>query len=106
MEFTNPSDAGPVMNTISAFCQLVPAGMTTLPHRSTDGTIFVVVQGSGQARIGAETYALSEGDIFVAPSWSRRTLSAQSDLVLFSYSDRAAQEKLGLWREAVEADDV
>jgi gentisate 1,2-dioxygenase len=27
------------------------------------------------------------------------TLHAAADLVLFSYSDRVAQEKLGFWRE-------
>jgi gentisate 1,2-dioxygenase len=27
------------------------------------------------------------------------TLHAESDLVLFAYSDRVAQEKLGFWRE-------
>jgi gentisate 1,2-dioxygenase len=33
------------------------------------------------------------------PGWLAYTLHAAEDLVLFSYSDRVAQEKLGFWRE-------
>ena len=39
-------------------------------------------------------------DLLVVPSWASLELSAGSDLVLFGYSDAAAQQKLGLWREA------
>ena len=35
----------------------------------------------------------------VVPGWMAHTLQAREDLVLFSYSDRVAQEKLGFWRE-------
>ena len=37
--------------------------------------------------------------MFVAPSWAWRKLESRDDLVLFSFSDRPVQEKLGLWRE-------
>jgi gentisate 1,2-dioxygenase len=39
-------------------------------------------------------------DIFVVPSWMKHTHHAESEAVLFSFSDRVVQEKLGLWREA------
>src|SRR6266446_5049509 len=38
-------------------------------------------------------------DIFVAPSWLPVSHHAEDEAVLFSYSDRPVQEKLGLWRE-------
>ena len=38
-------------------------------------------------------------DIFVAPSWKWTSHEADEDAVIFSYSDRVAQKKLGLWRE-------
>ena len=38
-------------------------------------------------------------DIVVVPGWMAYTLHAADDLVLFSYSDRVAQEKLGFYRE-------
>ena len=37
--------------------------------------------------------------MFVAPSWAPQRHRAESEAVIFSFSDRAAQEKLGIWRE-------
>lgn len=100
LEFTNPADGGPVMPTIAAHVRLLPAGFTAKPRQATDGTIFVVVSGRGTARINDTAFALMERDTFVVPSWNVLELEASSELVLFAYSDRAAQEKLGLFREA------
>ena len=99
MEFTNSVDGGSVMPTISAFTQLLPAAFATRPLRSTDGGIYVVVEGRGAIDIGTRRLDLSPGDVFVVPAWHFHQFSAAEDLVLFSYSDKAAQEKLGLWRE-------
>lgn len=99
LEFLNPADGGPIMPTISAHVRHVPAGFTTSPRRSTDATIFVVVEGAGLAMVGEIEHRLTEGDIFVVPSWDALVVEASCDLVLFGYSDRAAQEKLGLYRE-------
>lgn len=99
LEFTNPADGGPIMATISAHVRLMPAGFTSLPRRSTDGTIFVVVSGSGEARVESETFSLSPRDIVVVPSWRSVTFSADTELVLFGFSDKAAQQKLRLYKE-------
>ena len=37
--------------------------------------------------------------MFVAPNWMPIVLEADEDAVLFSFSDRAAQQHLGFWRE-------
>jgi gentisate 1,2-dioxygenase len=100
LEFINPADGGPVMPTIAAHVRLLPRGFGTRPRRSTDATVFVVVEGEGSARIAGQETALAPRDLFVVPSWSALELEATSDLVLFAYSDAAAQQKLGLWREA------
>lgn len=99
LEFLNPADGGPIMATISAHVRLLPAGFTTRPRQSTDGTVFVVVEGEGEARIGDDVIALSPRDVFVAPAWKPVVLSAETQLVLFGYSDKACQEKLNLYRE-------
>ncbi len=99
MEFTNPVDGGPVMATMSAFARLVPAGFETRPARSTDGMIHVVVEGTGTLFVDGAPFALAPGEIVVVPSWTERRFAADGDLVLFSYSGRATQEKLSLWRE-------
>lgn len=99
IEFVNPANGGPVMPTIAAHVRLLPAGFRTRERRSSDATVFVVVQGRGKAYIGDEVITLDDRAIFVAPSWKPVSIEADSELVLFGYSDRAAQEKLHLYRE-------
>jgi gentisate 1,2-dioxygenase len=99
LEFLNPADGGSIMPTIAAHVRLLPAGFSTIERRSSDGTVYVVVEGSGQAVIEGETIALGERDIFVVPSWRAVTFRADSELVLFGFSDKAAQEKLNLYKE-------
>ncbi len=102
LEFVNPADGGPVMPTITAHVRLLPAGFTSRPRRATDATVLVVVEGRGTALIDGMEHRLDDRDLLVVPSWASLTLSAESDLVLFGYSDGAAQQKLGLWREALD----
>lgn len=99
LEFMNPINGGPIMATISAHVRLLPEGFESKPRRSTDGTIFVVVEGAGEAVIEGETIALKPRDIVVAPSWKSVAFKASSRLVLFGYSDKACQEKLNLYKE-------
>ncbi|MFZ2652608.1 MAG: gentisate 1,2-dioxygenase [Burkholderiaceae bacterium] len=99
MRYVNPLDGGWAMPTIAAMIRLLPAGFATLPYRSSDSVVFVGVEGHGEIRIGATRLELAAHDIVVVPGWLSYTLHAASDLVLFSYSDRVAQEKLGFFRE-------
>ncbi|WP_019832861.1 gentisate 1,2-dioxygenase [Sphingomonas sp. PR090111-T3T-6A] len=99
LEFINPADGGSVLPTIAAQVQLVPAGTATRPRRGSDGAVYVVVEGRGTARIDDREIILLPRDLFVLPSWATLSLKAETDLVLFSYSDRAAQERLELYRE-------
>ncbi|MDX0312528.1 gentisate 1,2-dioxygenase [Sinorhizobium meliloti] len=99
MEFTNPYTAGSVLPTISAFVQRIPAGMSTKRVWSTDGTVWVCVEGGGRMLVSDTQYDLKPRDIIVAPSWQPVNFEATSELVLFAYSDKAAQERLDLWQE-------
>jgi gentisate 1,2-dioxygenase len=87
------------MPIISAPVRLLPAGFATQPRRATDGTIFVVVKGSGSAIIDGKTIALTPRTIVVAPSWRSAEFKADSQLVLFGFSDKTAQEKLHLHKK-------
>ena len=99
LRYVNPLTGGPAMPTMSSALQLLPRGFSTLPYRSTDGTVFVVIEGRGHSDIEASPIEWAESDIFVAPSWALQRHYAESETVLFTFSDRAAQERLGLWRE-------
>jgi gentisate 1,2-dioxygenase len=99
MRYVNPADGGWAMPTIATMIRLLPAGFDTRAYRSSDSSVFIVVEGRGELRVGAQRLALTPHDIAVVPGWVAHTLHAAEDLVLFSYSDRVAQEKLGFWRE-------
>lgn len=99
LRYVNPANGDHVTPTMAAFMQLLPAGFATAPYRSTDGTVFSVVDGEGESVIGGQKFRWKARDVFVVPSWTAVTHRADGDAVLFSFSDRAAQEKLGLWRE-------
>jgi gentisate 1,2-dioxygenase len=100
LRYVNPASGDFAMPTMATFMQLLPKGFAGAPYRSTDGTVFVCIEGSGETRIGGETLAWRPRDVFVVPAWARHSHRANEDAVLFSFSDRVVQEKLGLWREA------
>ena len=85
--------------TIAVFIQWLPKGFSGQTYRSTDGNVFNVVEGSGRAYIGGEEFAFAPHDVFVIPPWTPYHFKTDDECVLFSYSDRAAQEALGFWRE-------
>jgi len=99
MKFSNPRDGGHLMPTIAAFMQLLPAGFKTKKYRSTDATIVSVVEGSGVLEINGEEIPWRKSDVFVIPNWTWHSLKSDSEAVLFSFSDRAMQERLCLWRD-------
>ena len=97
--FVNPVTGGYPMPTIAAFMQLLPRGFSGARYRATDATVYAVVEGRGSTTIGDTRYDWGPRDIFVIPSWAPVAHQAQEESVLFSMSDRAAQQALGLWRE-------
>src|SRR5256885_1658121 len=99
MTFTNPLTGGHAMPTIAAFIQLMPSGFKSQPYRSTDGTIYSVVEGGGKVTIGTESFDFAPRDTFVVPSWVPVSIQTSGETVLFSFSDRPGQEAMGLWRE-------
>jgi len=99
LQYINPATGGYPMATIAAFLQLLPKGFAGKPYRSTDSTIYNVVEGRGTSRVGSTVLNWGPRDIFVVPSWQPVSHEASEDAVLFSASDRAAQKALGLWRE-------
>jgi gentisate 1,2-dioxygenase len=102
MKYINPVNGGWAMPTISTWLQLLPKGFKSAPYRSTDSTVFTVVEGRGRSTIDGEAFDWGPHDIFVAPSWMAHRHEASEDAVIFLYSDRVIQEKLDLWRESKE----
>jgi len=103
MEFIDPTTGGAAIPTISTFIQLLPAGFESATYRSTDGTVFCVVAGTGTVKFGSGSerteFRYAPRDIFAVPCWQAHQFAADEETVLFSASDRATQAHLGLWRE-------
>jgi gentisate 1,2-dioxygenase len=105
LAYVNPVDGGSAMPTIGTFMQLLPRGFRGSRYRSTDGMVYSVVEGRGRTRVtgyDGKPHGFDWGprDVFVVPSWTSHVHEADDESVLFSFSDRPAQQKLGLWREA------
>ena len=99
LRYVNPATGGWPMPTIATFMQFLPAGFRGRTYRSTDATVYCAVEGKGVAHVGNEQFAFEAHDLFVAPSWAPVRLDAESDAVLFSYSDRPVLAALNLLRE-------
>jgi gentisate 1,2-dioxygenase len=97
--YVNPVDGKSAMPTMGAFMQLLPSGFETSSYRSTDATVYSVVEGSGKTQVGDKTIEWGPNDTFVIPSWHHHYHMPDDECILFSYSDRPVQQALGLWRE-------
>ncbi|MDB6000968.1 MAG: Gentisate 1,2-dioxygenase [Rhizobacter sp.] len=99
LRYTNPATGGWPTPTMATFLQLLPAGFQGKSQRSTDATVYSVVEGRGTVRIANEQFQFGPRDHFVVPSWAPVQLAAQDDVVLFSFSDRPVLSALNLLRE-------
>jgi gentisate 1,2-dioxygenase len=102
--YANPVDGGHVLPTIAAFLQLLPAGFNGCPVRTTENTLYCVVEGEGSSQVGEETYDWKRNDVFIVPNWTFVSHRVDSEAVLFSFSERPTLERLGLFREERESD--
>ncbi|MEO8523422.1 MAG: gentisate 1,2-dioxygenase [Caldimonas sp.] len=102
LRYINPLTGGSPMPTMQTYLQLLPRGFKGKGVRSTDGTVYSVVEGHGVAEIAGQRFVFAPQDTFVVPSWATMRLEASSEAeaVLFSFSDRPVQEAIGIHREA------
>jgi gentisate 1,2-dioxygenase len=99
VRYANPITGGPVLPTMGANLAMLPEGFRGEPYRSTDGAIFACAEGRGTTNVDGVVFEWGPNDVFVVPPWKRYVHTAAKQSVLFSISDRPAQEALGIWRE-------
>lgn len=102
MRFAHPGTGGWPTPTMGGFMQLLPQRFAGEVSRSTDAMVFCVLEGSGHTQIGNTRIDWAPRDVFMVPSWVPVRHFADAEAVLFSMSDRPAQQALGFWREAQE----
>ncbi|WP_300612379.1 cupin domain-containing protein [Trebonia sp.] len=106
VRFTDPATGADVLPTIRAEMHRIARGAQTAPARETGSSVYAVFDGSGTVTVGARTWSVTRGDLFVVPSWepfSARSEAGASDsaaraLDLFRFSDSPVFEALGLHR--------
>jgi len=101
LQYSNPVTGGWAMPTMGTFMQMLPKDFNGKDYRSTDSTVYAVVEGKGRCLVNGETLAFGPKDVFVCPSWMPYRLEADEQVVIFSFSDRPVQQALDLWREQV-----
>ena len=99
VRYVNPVTGSWVLPTMGAHLALLPKGFKGETYRSTDGTVFVCAEGQGTTKVGDKVLEWGQNDVFVVPPWMTYSHTAAKESVLFSISDRPAQEALGIWRE-------
>lgn len=102
LEYTNPHTGRPVMDTITAWIQMLRPGIHTKAHRQVNSSVYHVFEGRGATIIGGVQFDWEQGDMFVIPSWTyHEHLNASKDkrAILFSIQDTPILKALGKYRE-------
>ncbi len=100
LRYVNPATGGWPMPTIATFMQVLPRQFSGKTSRSTDATVYSVVEGRGTVWIADQRFDYEPRDTFVVPSWASLRFENQEECVLFSFSDRPVQQALGILRES------
>ncbi|MGE3811444.1 MAG: cupin domain-containing protein [Candidatus Nanopelagicales bacterium] len=106
VRFTNPATGGDVLPTIRTEMHRIAAGGESSPLREVGSSVFQVFDGAGRVTVGGETWAVERGDMFVVPSWTDWSVSADAGqdgsdsaaLDLFRFSDAPIFDALHLYR--------
>ena len=99
LRYENPATGAHAFLTMSAGMQLLPAGFRGQLYRCTESQVFNLASGHCRVETGGQVHDVQPHDSFVIPPWEPYRLEAEDDSFLFSFSDRAAQDALGYWRE-------
>lgn len=99
MNFVDPTTGLSPIRTMTASMSLFPAGYAGEYYRSVSGTVCSVVEGSGLVTIGDREWRVEPKDTFVVPSWHWHRIRAETDMVVFGFSDEVLQRHLGFWRD-------
>lgn len=105
LRYAHPLTGGPTMPTLDCHVQMLRPGFEGKQHRHTSSTVYYVVEGEGKTIVGDQELHWSARDSFVIPNWmwhQHINGSRSSEAILFSTTDAALLDKLGMYREQPE----
>jgi gentisate 1,2-dioxygenase len=86
------------MPTMGLTVERLSSGQLTRRQRSTANRIFVVMEGTGETRVGEKAYAWQKGDTVAVPAWSVFSHQTSSDSQLFCLSDEPLMRAFKYYR--------
>jgi gentisate 1,2-dioxygenase len=102
VRFSNPTTGGDVMPTIRAEMHRLRPSATTATRREVGSAVWQVFDGTGTVRVGEREWQVGRGDLVAVPSWVPLTITAETGLDLFRFSDTPIFERLHADRVQVE----
>ena len=94
VRYVNPTNGADVMPTIRAEFHRLRTGARTRTRRDVGSAVFQVFDGAGQLQIGDTVVPIGRGDLVAVPSWTAWTVTADSQLDIFTFSDAPIIERL------------
>lgn len=92
-------DTAQALKTMAITYHQLAAGAQDNHRRNTASRICCVLQGSGSAHIGTQTFEFVRGDVLAVPSWTAYNFHAEQDTVLVEISDEPVLQLLGFYKE-------
>ncbi|ROO84297.1 gentisate 1,2-dioxygenase [Actinocorallia herbida] len=99
IRYTDPRDGSDVLPTIRAEFHRLAPGTRTAPAREVGSSVHQVFDGIAEITVGARTWQVARGDLFVVPSWQPFTAATEGGADFFRFSDTPVFERLGLDRD-------
>ena len=98
VRYTNPTSGGDALTTMRTEFHRLAAGAATRRSRTSASSVWQVFDGTGSVRLNDSEHPLERGDIVAVPAWTEFSLTAETQLDLFTFSDAPVFEKLNLLR--------
>src|SRR6266566_1793410 len=98
---TNPTSGGDALTTMRTEFHRLAAGAATRRSRTSASSVWQVFDGTGSVRLNESGHRLERGDVIAVPAWTEFSLTAETQLDLFTFSDAPVFEKLNLLRTEV-----
>ena len=100
VRYANPVTGGPSMALLDSWLIEVTGASETVPRQTNYNSVFAVLDGEGESRIGDQTVSWSRNDIFTAPQGNWVSHKAKGDTArLFEVNDREIYRRLGVLEE-------
>jgi gentisate 1,2-dioxygenase len=102
MEYQNPSDGGPVVDTLSVRMLRMRPGFEGKARRQTGSKVYHIVAGKGETTVNGQTFRWEKNDFISVPPWALHTHRIASDAgpaLLLEINDHPTLKALGFFRQ-------